>query len=742
MEQKKNTNYFLPTTILFSLLTAATFAYAAWYSSAQTRALDALTPILKPLAETFRQQSGYGHPWFLYIALIVIASLALISVRLESRNARTLCYSGMLAVAAQCFLVDREMCFWIAQRFGLAHPGQFFPGSREDLSIALPAGIGLYAAAIVVFLVGYRKNEATQIFDLGAKEGGRFGIREAAILTLVFIIALVFRTYALNLLPDSFEGELSPFSAGATSFEGLFVANRGSFGPWAPLGILYYLPIYITTKAFGTTLLALRLSSALVGVLTLPLIYLLAARLGGRIAGLLASALFALECLHLGWSRTDIHPHGVTTWPTLLMCWFLLKAFDTRKLSWACGVAFMMGVSWHQYPSGQSAVAIPLLALGIFWITNRCKLPLKASQIALVSAGIVLWVIGLPLSYYLADGVWRFTNPFTLTGPRAAWGEDNLPTSGFGVALLVLTKALRQLGDVLQGIFYRQPYIFHQEWISYADFVNGRTVAWLEVPFVVLGFLILLCSVKRFESAVVLGWVMAAILPGILSEHAYPKRLSTFFPALDIIAALSLAAIAAALPVGRALWKRCVATSTLLFIFVCYTAYTSYTWFSGRFWRYGEPVEISFAAKLSEAITPGTIVISDLNRSYEAGKYLYLVLDHLAAPESRPNLWYSAGTPMVSSLVAEPRNAAKLIATSIPYTWTKLREQLPETLQFKDWSKVVFVIQSGPEDREANLSNLEAASTRCNNPKITRLERQRSALNTLVVIECALSDMK
>jgi hypothetical protein len=307
---------------------------------------------------------------------------------------------------------------------------------------------------------------------------------------------------------------------------------------------------------------------------------------------------------------------------------------------------------------------------------------------------------------------------------------------------MVITKATHQFGDLIQGIFYRQPYLFHQEWIAYADMVYGRTVAWLEVPFVVLGLMLIIACIKRFESAVILAWIVAAILPGILSEHAYPKRLSTLFPALDIVAALGITSILIALPAGRARWKRMVATLSLVVVFGCYIAFTNYAWFSGRYFRYGDPMENSFAAKISEAITPGTIVIADLNRSYEAGKYLYLTLDHLADPKSRPNLWIAAQTPILPQLIANPISATQLAPTSLPYTWTKLRDQLTETANFTEWSKVLFIIQSGPEDTDINTTNLAAASARCNNPRITRLERERSALNTLVLIECAVKDLK
>jgi hypothetical protein len=147
------------------------------------------------------------------------------------------------------------------------------------------------------------------------------------------------------------------------------------------------------------------------------------------------------------------------------------------------------------------------------------------------------------------------------------------------------------------------------------------------------------------------------------------------------------------------------------------------------------------AATISEAITPGTIAISDLNLGYEEGKFLYLVLDHLADPRNRPNLWYSGRTLMIPSLIAEPLTAQALCPSSLPYTWTKLRDQLDETLQFQGWSKVVFVMQSTPESQESTTANLKAASTRCSNPKITRLPWRRNGSRALVMVECAITDM-
>lgn len=741
MRNSKAFTYSTITTLLLVLITAGIFYVVHDESSGSTPALSGVSSLINHVAGAVKDRNGYSGWGFTGLAIITLGALAVVVLSIKERTIRDLFYASICAVLGQFILVNRELCSLVGQKFGLVPADALLYANRDEAWLAIPCGILLYCIALALFIRATR-HASIQPYEFGRIDSTRYGLIDAALLLFVCAIGLVFRTYALNVIPEGFEGELSPYSAGASSLRGMLFANRGTNGPWSPLGILYYLPIYLTTKAFGTTLVALRLSSALVGVLTIPLVYLLAARLCGRVGAILAAGLFALNCLHIGWSRTDIHPHGVTSWPTLLMCWFLIKAYDTKKLSWACGVALMMGLSWHQYPSGQSAVVAPIIAVIVYWLANHKSPALSGRQTLALVAGLILWAIGLPFSYWLADGRWHFLNPFTLTGPRALWGHEGQPLSQMQIIVLVFSTAFKQLGDVLQGIFYKQPYLFHQEWIPYTDSIFGRTVAWLEVPFFVLGFLVVVRSIKRFESAVMLGWMIAAILPGILSEHAYPKRLSTLFPAIDIVAALGMATLVHyGISQQRSRWPKLVATTSLVLAFTAYSAFTSWSWFSGRYWRYGLPAELAFAERLKEVITPGTIVIADLNRSYEAGKYLYLTLDHLADPHSRPNVWLPATTPMLPSLIENPLMAPNYIPETMPYIWTKLREQVEETATNTQWNKVLFIMQEGPEDRSENTNNVLLASKRCAHPSISRIARERSALNTLVLIECPFSEL-
>jgi hypothetical protein len=666
--------------------------------------------LLKPAIESL---SSWGAPFlaqshitFSY-SCAALGAILLLSMLTLPIGFRWLIVLGLIcAFTGQLLLVDRH--FW---QFN------FLPSYLSNrIDLALPLGASLYGLAVMLWFFALRLGHYAELYEHGKSQSKSFCTTDIAVFLTCFIAAVVLRVYAINYIVNSFDGELSPYSAGATSLRGMWYANQGYHGPWAPLGMLYYPPVYLTTYLFGTNLVSLRLSSAIVGLLTIPFVYMLAARLGGKSAGHIASALFALNTLHIGWSRTDVHPHGVTTWPTLLMCYFLLKAFDTRKTVWAIGVALMMGLCWHQYPSGQSAVGIPLLAAAIFFIVNGLRLPLPWRHFALLSFGLLLWFLGLPFGRYMVTGQFVFSNPFNLTGPRALWGGGDAPQSAFQLAMFTAQQALIHLRDVLQGLFYKVPYLFHQEWLSYSSDTTSRSVGWVEMPLVTLGGVLLLVSIKRFESAVLISWLIAALLPGILSAQAYPKRLSTFYPALDIIAGLGFVVLIHTITKGLRRWRVYPIRLTAVAALVCAFCFQVHIWFSGRFWKYGEPFEVQLANDASNLIDSRTLTIAFFGGGYDVGKFTYLWLDHITAPANRPNLVYFASHSEIETLTKKPLLALQRLDTNWAYIWTKMRDQLSETVSNKEWKQVVFLVANFRDPRNPAEPILQQALAACSNP--------------------------
>ncbi|MEY4670092.1 MAG: Dolichyl-phosphate-mannose-protein mannosyltransferase [Pseudomonadota bacterium] len=720
------------------MLTSGVFALAYTDDLQKIHSLNFATPLVSLVNQVGGALFEKGPSlWYPMIAALC-GSIVLIGI-LTRDSARRLFFSGvLLAILTQFFLIDSS---WQATLATWTSP--FLPSTWP---LVLVVGLVGYGLSGLFVLRACTKSASLSLEGLQRDSHMHFSSKDLTVMIGIFITALFFRVYALNHIVFGFEGELACYLAGASSLKGMLYANEGVHGPWAPLGILYYLPIYLTTKIFGTTLLAVRLSSALVGVITVPLLYVLVTRIAGKRAGIVAAFLFAMNCLHIGWSRTDVHPHGVTTWPSLLLCFALLRAADTKRLSWYGAVALLMGLTWHQYPSGQAAVTIPVIAVCFYALNNRGHGLFAWRPALAILTGLGLWSVGLPLTRYLVGNGFYFKNPFTLTGPRASWGNQDIQATWGSKAVAILSVTLEHCWDFIQGLFYKMPYMFHQEWLPSTANLTPRSEAWVVVALAMVGLFVLVAQRKRFETAVMFGWCVAALLPGVLSSQAYAKRMSTIYPAVDSLAAIGIScAITLATLGAKRPWRAIMAQVTIAVASVCFIAYTSYVWFSGRFWGYGEPPEIAMAEEMKEVIPAGTIVISDLGQGYDPSKFTFLLLDHLSAPENRPNLVSFYRTEQFPEYIKEPFKAQSWMSRNWVYLWTKLRDQATESESFSNWKYINFLIVDTFHNRAVNSEQIQLATSRCREPSIKRIHSSANTptwtMMSITSVVCKVSDL-
>jgi hypothetical protein len=719
---------------------AALMTLGAFYSAylddlANANSLSFLTPLISLGSLVGEPLFTQVYPLWRYGTGLVCLILLAVGLRRRS-GSQMLFFAGLVvAILAQLVLVDRVFQKQLSGFLGLIPP----PNAAPYPAIAL--GVILYLVSFVLVNLGLRRADAPQFEDLRSREEPTSRGEFVALLA-IFSIAVILRVFALNRITNYFEGECAAFSAAAGSLEGMFVANRGLNGPWSPLGILYYLPMSATFALFDTTLLSVRLGSVLIGLMTIPIMHLCAKRIAGKTAGIVAALILTFNCLHLGWHRSDIYPHGATTWPTVLMAYCLLRAAETRRLTWAAGVALMMGISWHQYPSGQSAVVMPLLALGFFWLNNRCRLPLTWGQCALVLSGVVLWGLGIPLSYYPATGKIEFMNPLTLTGGRTLWGDGSTCSGAVGAAICIVKKSSEHTWDVIQGLFFKAPYLFHQEWVPSTEYITPRTMEWPVVACAVVGLFFLVARRRSMETAVLLGWIGAALLPGILSEQAYPKRLSSTFPAI-----MTLAAITAAVSynyIAQSRWRAMVCRIALPLTMIVWAGVSCFAWFSGRFWHYGEAPEIAMAKEIARDIPAGTLTIGAFGENYDGSKFTLLLLDHLTDVRNRPNLLGFSRFENLPKLIENPQEATTRLGNSWVYSWTKMRSQLQETVENRSWQRVTYLITDTFHNSKINGELIQSAITHCKNPSVRTIESSANTptwkILSVTSISCAMSD--
>ncbi len=543
---------------------------------------------------------------------------------------------------------------------------------------------------------------------------------EAGVLAGLLALAAVFRFFMLDQVPNRFEGELAPYYAAATDLAGMWWADAGWHGPWAPLHLSFYLPVWLTTRIFGSTVLAIRAGAALVGLLSVPLVWGLARKVGGRAAAVVTVAFFVLDPLQVGWSRSDVHPHASTLWAPLLVCLALLHALEHRRRRDFALLAAAMGLSWYTYPSGASAVAIPVITLlgtALFRWREIRRLGLRYP--VSVAAGVGLWVAQIPLPWLLVERRWYLPDLVHLFGARTSWDAE-VGLSFQDTAHKVLTLSWNNAIHLVEGLFRRVPEMTHQTFLPLVDWAPPRTLVWWALPLALLGIAAALLIPTLGRARVLAAWVVAAATPAILSSHGYPKRAATLYPALLVFAGLGFALLWAGIPRTRRFLRGAVvlAAVTGLAGSACLTAFL---WFSGVFFTPARSaLEMSLEA-LRSRIRPGTILVMDGAHPYTPGMTTYLLLDTLADPERQPVVWIPVYEEKASfsSLLEDPVRGIDTISNTPWYTWTKLRRLIPALQATRRWERAVFLFQTDVHEHPAGQVLDHLARTLVCHPEAT-----------------------
>ena len=158
---------------------------------------------------------------------------------------------------------------------------------------------------------------------------------------------------------------------------------------WYDVPALSFTVHAATMRLFGDDLFGLRMASAIEGIGTIVLLYLLGRRLWGPRPALLAAALMAVAAWHIHFSRTGFH-YMQAPLATLLALYFLERGLqEERTLDWVlCG--FALGFSIEVYYAARLAPVIVALYLGYRAVRRRDFLQTHArGLLALAFAALV-----------------------------------------------------------------------------------------------------------------------------------------------------------------------------------------------------------------------------------------------------------------------------------------------------------------------------------------------------------------
>jgi 4-amino-4-deoxy-L-arabinose transferase-like glycosyltransferase len=397
-----------------------------------------------------------------------------------------------------------------------------------DNHLSLP-GLALVVAAIVAIVVATRQRT-------GAPPAGQSAandllsprVRYLALAGIV-LLAVIFRLYLLDSLPgDMFNDLAHNYEATQRILNGQWMIYATDYPGREPL--LFYLTALLSYLT-GLNFFTLKLVTALIGIVTVPVVYLLGREAFNDAVGLVAALLLAVAKWHVLISRVGFRGIQTPLYAALVL-YFLLRGLRRGRRAdflWAGGFA---GLALYTYTAALAIWPAVVLGLGLYALAGHAR-DLWRVRRSLLLATLIAVLVALPmLRYMLVDGRDLFwSRPLTRVSER----ETQIPGS-WGAILWENVVHTAGMFHVQGDSIFRTnvPYDPH------LDVAAGM--------FFLLGLPVVLVGWRRGGNALVLVFFLLLLLPTTLSL-AFPQEVPgavrsggamatvMLFPAVALVAA-------------------------------------------------------------------------------------------------------------------------------------------------------------------------------------------------------------
>lgn len=343
------------------------------------------------------------------------------------------------------------------------------------------------------------------------------------LLVVIIIIAAFFRLYNITQTPpglypdEAMNGNNALEAVAAGNWKIFYPENNGREGLFINLQS-------VSVAVFGNEPWALRIVSAIFGILTVAGIYFLAQILfkNNGIA-LLSSFLAATSFWHVNFSRIGFRAIMAPFFLTWAM-YFLLKSFEHWGVKKAVAAGIIFGLGFYSYIAYR-AMPLLVLAVFVFWFIKFKDLRKETTKkfIGFTLAAIIIFA---PLGYYFIK------NPQDFFGRTSQISVFSSGTFLKDLSINIVKTA---------GMFN-----FVGDWNWRHNFSGKPQLYWpigiLFIVGLVIGLYYLFKKhvfvTDRFPFIVLFSWIIAASLPIIISNEGLPHALRAIIliPAVFIIA--------------------------------------------------------------------------------------------------------------------------------------------------------------------------------------------------------------
>lgn len=448
------------------------------------------------------------------------------------------------------------------------------------------------------------------------------------LLSVVLVLALFFRTFNISVNPPAISWDEASIGYNAYT---ILTTGRDEHGKFLPLDTFAAfgdykppLPIYLTVPfvaVLGLTELAVRLPSALFGVATVGMLYLLVCELFHRakerkMIGVWAAFLMAITPWHIMLSRAGFEAN-IALFFLITGVWLVLRGRSNQRYFYVAWVPFVMGI----YTFNSTRYAAPLIAGALFLIVRKDLF--RARKQAILGI-LVACMLLLPIAPHLVSkqARLRFEEVSIFTDLRTVL-TSNTRREADNFSLLSSLLHNRRVG-------YAREYFIH-----FFDnleprflFIRGDgnpkfsvqdvgQLLMVGAPFLAFGWLTLFRD-YRMIGGLLLWWLISAIIPtAVARETPHALRIENGLPVYMIVTAYG---IVQAIGAVRGKWKAGAGMLLILFFlgnfgYFWHTLMAHYPKeFSGE-WQYGYKSAIAVAEKYQKDFD--TVVLTEsIGRPY------------------------------------------------------------------------------------------------------------------------------
>lgn len=235
----------------------------------------------------------------------------------------------------------------------------------------------------------------------------------------LFLVSFAIRAVQMEHIPPLLNGDEASAGLSAIHFIEDRVDNIFGVG-WFSFPAMYFAIQSLFIRLFGQTIFALRVSSALIGALTVPAVYLIGKRVYSHRAGLFAALFLAGSHFHQHFSRIGLNNIWDAFWYVLVLG-LLVEGWRNRRRASYLIAGLSLGLAQYFYVSARFLLIIVPVWMLVVTITGRKRW--KGNRANTLYFLLVFLVVVAPSIWYYANesGMTNFMAPFNRVDVLGDW---------------------------------------------------------------------------------------------------------------------------------------------------------------------------------------------------------------------------------------------------------------------------------------------------------------------------------